>query len=350
MADLVAQVASISPQARLADSCRIVADRVDIEAGVRVGENVSIVAGEVVLRTGSEIRDGVAVTAIDMLDLGPGSVLGSQMRAAGRSLVFGRQFWSTSGVVIGGGGSQGPDSTLTVGDSSSFFDGAYVNLSEHVSIGSGCALSAETTILTHGCWQPVLEGYPYSFAPVTLEDDVVVFVKSSVMPGVTLRRGTTVAAGSVVVTDTPAFSLVGGVPAKVIKADARRRLTFLDRRDIVCSTLRRYAQTLEWKGVHLDQIAPDGGALHVSLGTSTASITVSEESPLRVHIASTPEGYTVLDLEEMTLDGPSSSVIEDLRDFLRRSGMKIATEARFQPLPPIRLAQLQRLGRKETRQ
>lgn len=52
---------------------------------------------------------------------------------------------------------------------------------------------------------------------ITVEDDVWIGFGCTILDGVTLRRGTVVAAGAVVVKDTPPYSIVGGIPAKVIK-------------------------------------------------------------------------------------------------------------------------------------
>ena len=53
---------------------------------------------------------------------------------------------------------------------------------------------------------------------ITLEDDVWLATGVKVMPGVTIGRGTIVAAGSVVTKNLPCFVLAGGVPARVIKS------------------------------------------------------------------------------------------------------------------------------------
>ena len=51
---------------------------------------------------------------------------------------------------------------------------------------------------------------------VVLEEDVWVGYACTVLSGVRIGRGAIVAAGAVVVGDVPAYSIVGGVPAKVI--------------------------------------------------------------------------------------------------------------------------------------
>jgi acetyltransferase-like isoleucine patch superfamily enzyme len=53
---------------------------------------------------------------------------------------------------------------------------------------------------------------------ITLEDDVWLATGVKVMPGVTIGRGTIVAAGSVVTKDLPSFVLAAGVPATIVKS------------------------------------------------------------------------------------------------------------------------------------
>ena len=56
-----------------------------------------------------------------------------------------------------------------------------------------------------------------STKPVTIGDDVWIGANAVILPGVTIGRHVVVAAGAVVTKDVPSFSLVAGVPAKVIK-------------------------------------------------------------------------------------------------------------------------------------
>ena len=52
---------------------------------------------------------------------------------------------------------------------------------------------------------------------IFVEDDVWIGYRSIIMSGVRIGKGAVIAAGSVVTKDVPAYSVVGGVPAKVIK-------------------------------------------------------------------------------------------------------------------------------------
>ena len=52
---------------------------------------------------------------------------------------------------------------------------------------------------------------------VKIEDDCWIAANSIILAGVTIGKGSVVAAGSVVTTDVPPYSVVGGVPARLIK-------------------------------------------------------------------------------------------------------------------------------------
>jgi maltose O-acetyltransferase len=52
---------------------------------------------------------------------------------------------------------------------------------------------------------------------VIIEDDVWIGIRVIVLPGVKIGKGSIVGAGAVVTKDVPPWTIVGGVPAKVIK-------------------------------------------------------------------------------------------------------------------------------------
>ncbi len=54
-------------------------------------------------------------------------------------------------------------------------------------------------------------------APIVIEDDVWIGGRVSIMAGVTIGRGSVLAAGAVVTKDVPPGVVVGGVPARTIK-------------------------------------------------------------------------------------------------------------------------------------
>lgn len=53
--------------------------------------------------------------------------------------------------------------------------------------------------------------------PIRIEDRVWIGCGAIILPGVTVGEGAVIAAGAVVAEDVPAYTAVGGVPAKVIR-------------------------------------------------------------------------------------------------------------------------------------
>lgn len=85
---------------------------------------------------------------------------------------------------------------------------------ESITIGDGCAISHDFTVMDSNAH--VLDGSKGT-APVVIEDHVWIGTRVTILSGVTVGEGAVIAAGSVVTRSVPAGSLVGGVPAKVIR-------------------------------------------------------------------------------------------------------------------------------------
>lgn len=109
-----------------------------------------------------------------------------------------------------------------------------------VRIGSRVMFGPHVTISTAG--HPVhpdlrSDGRQFS-APVTIEDDVWVGGDVSILPGVTIGRGSVVAAGAVVTGNVPPMTIVGGVPARVLRpiTDADRDWAWRPPRDLPVPT------------------------------------------------------------------------------------------------------------------
>lgn len=61
--------------------------------------------------------------------------------------------------------------------------------------------------------------------PISIGDRAWISFRATILPGVTIGEGAVVAAGAVVTKDVPAYTVVGGIPAKQI-ADRSRRASY----------------------------------------------------------------------------------------------------------------------------
>jgi acetyltransferase-like isoleucine patch superfamily enzyme len=58
---------------------------------------------------------------------------------------------------------------------------------------------------------------PLGFEPIVVEDDVNIGIGAMIMHGVTLRQGTRVGANAVVTHSFAAYSIIAGVPARLLR-------------------------------------------------------------------------------------------------------------------------------------
>ncbi len=86
---------------------------------------------------------------------------------------------------------------------------------DQIKIGKQSIVSQDAFLCTasHDITSPIME---LTTKPIVIEDQVWVCARAIVMPGVTLHEGCVVAAGAVVTKDVPAWTVVGGNPARVI--------------------------------------------------------------------------------------------------------------------------------------
>ncbi len=112
-------------------------------------------------------------------------------------------------------------SSIKIGDYSGIGERAWL-LSDGITIGNYVMMGPECIIITsdHRIDNPALPMCGQGFTkvlPVTIEDDVWIGARVTILKGVTIGKGAVVGAGSVVTKDVPPYAVVGGNPAKVIK-------------------------------------------------------------------------------------------------------------------------------------
>lgn len=117
---------------------------------------------------------------------------------------------------------------LSVGDGSSIPKGStfYCTRAE-LKIGKKVIFGPNPTIITGDHRIDIIGKYiidvsdeeklPEQDAPVVIEDDVWAGANVTILKGVTIGRGSVIAAGAVVTKSCEPYSIIGGVPAKLIK-------------------------------------------------------------------------------------------------------------------------------------
>ena len=117
---------------------------------------------------------------------------------------------------------------LKIGRNSIIGNDAMLDARNGITIGDNVSLSMGVWIWTmeHDPQDPY---YGAKGGPVVIEDYAWISCRAVILPGVTIGRGAVVAAGAVVTKDVSPYTIVGGVPAKVIgerTRDLRYTLNF----------------------------------------------------------------------------------------------------------------------------
>ena len=112
-------------------------------------------------------------------------------------------------------------SRLQVGSNVRIVRDCLFDLTDSICIEDNAIVSLRCTFVTHQnvLHSPLAAGaYPSLHSPIVVKRGAVLFTGSTVLMGVTIGECAVVAAGAVVTSDVPDWTMVGGVPAKVIKS------------------------------------------------------------------------------------------------------------------------------------
>ena len=236
-------------------------------------------------RQGAEIGEGVSIGPLAILDckkivigdhadigmacmiranefrMGKYSKLGMLVIIDTHKVTIGEEVTIQEQVYIGG--LKTDKSSIEIGDLSMIFTQSVINPTHPIKIGKRVGIGGSNFLFTHGTWQPILEGFPVAFGPITIEDGVWFPWRVFVLPNVHIGKEATIGAGSVINRDIPARSLAAGVPAKVLRKDEEyiKKYTDTEKRDILKDMLIElvgYLRIEDWQAT--DPILEDAYA------------------------------------------------------------------------------------------
>ncbi len=116
-------------------------------------------------------------------------------------------------------GATKPYRNLQVGAGSYIGKGVYFDLYDEVVIGENCAVSAGVKFITHANpeSQVLKTYYPREQKKISIGDGTWIGANAVVLQGVSIGKNCVVGAGAVVLKNIADFSVVVGVPARMVK-------------------------------------------------------------------------------------------------------------------------------------
>ncbi len=116
-------------------------------------------------------------------------------------------------------GAYQPQGRLTIGAWCHIGEGVTLDLTAPIVIGDRCTIALRAVLITHldMGYSPLTAVYPTRSAGVTIDDGAYIGAGATVLAGVHVGRCAVVGAGALVREDVPPYTVVAGVPARVIR-------------------------------------------------------------------------------------------------------------------------------------
>lgn len=219
--------------------------------GYKFGENVSIGLGSVIVGKNVEIQSN---TSIGMM-----TVVRAKSIKIDRFVKIGHfVFIDTEQVEIGEdtrineqvviAGIKNPDSIIKIGKRVIVMEYSYLNPTKPLTIGDDTGIGGHCLLFTHGSWLSQIDGFPVTFAPITLGNKVWLPWRVFIMPGVTVGDNVVIGANSLVSKNLPANSLAAGSPAKVLVENYPPQLTEEKRTEILKNIFTDFINFISYNG------------------------------------------------------------------------------------------------------
>lgn len=270
-----------------------------------VGEG-TVIPNNAKIGEGSKIGKN-CIFDCERLIIGKIARIGDNCKITCRDVEIGDLLFAGDNIKIGAGGEKGPRSKLRMGDDCYIGDDVIINTTKEVTIGNNVCIGIRAQLFTHGHWLPSIDGYWNAQKPITIEDNVWVGNNAFVLPGTIIRTGSVVTVNSVVSANIPPHSLVTGNPGRIIQRDYPAPLTEEDRHNWINTLIGDVIEHLNYIG----RMAKRKGHI-IYIGKRTIVFSIEKIKVMT----------TVFDLNKKTIIGPQDSLTDEIREILRKRGIK----------------------------
>ena len=273
--------------------------------GIRCG-------GDLHLGTSVKIGKNVEINCKEKLFIGDNSMIGDNVKINCTSFSAGDYLYMMDGSEVGRGGCNGPNSRVTIGNNVGIFEKTIINPSEEVTIGDNTGIGGEVMIWTHGAWLDITQGFPADFGPVHIGKNVWLPARSIVLPNVNIGDNVVIGINSIINRDLPNGCFAAGSPCKVIKENVYPRELKIEELEKITDNILK-----DWKEL-------------ISFKKTNINFTV--ENKAQYIFLNNEDKKTTYNIQDKTMKGDSNPLSEDLRDYLRRRGIKIYTGGLFKSI------------------
>ncbi len=142
---------------------------------------------------------------------------GSDRISAGKRLFLDHRAYLNTGTLNDGRGFIRMGDNVEIGPYAVLWGAGGISIGNNVHIGAHVSITAHEALQISPDRTDVFAPLEFEFAPVSIEDHVLICSGVQIVPGVTIGHHAMVGGGAVVVKDVPPYALVVGCPARVIR-------------------------------------------------------------------------------------------------------------------------------------
>ena len=313
------------------------------ENGYKIGRNVSILDGAVLIGNSIEIKDNVKIgkgTYIESpeIKIGSNTSIGNNCELVASKICIGDYNNFSNKVYVDISGGRFPDSNFITGKGCLIAYEAYINVCRQVKLGNNVALSPKSMIFTHSYWQSVLDGYSSNFGQVTIDDNSWLGSMAQILPDISVGTGSIIISNSLVSTNVKPFTMVGGVPAKQIKENLKKKLSKNDKENIIKKLFIELGDWFITQGYDINRIDNDKLKINKNEETKLCQLYLSEKNNVVVkddidillcnnlHSSFPNDIKTIFAINNEIINGYLGDIERKIIDYFRRRGIRFYEE------------------------
>jgi acetyltransferase-like isoleucine patch superfamily enzyme len=297
--------------------------------GYKIGKNVSIGPGSVIIGTKVTIGDNVKIGLVTIIRgeeiiIERFVTIGSFTVIDSGKIFIGEDSRINEQVIVGG--MKTPSSGLKLGKRTIIMEYSFINTTLPIEIGNDTGIGGHCLLFTHGSWLNQLDGFPVTFAPIKLGNNVWLPWRVFIMPGVEVGDNVVIGANSLITKNLPSNVLAAGSPAKIIKENYPEKPDDKARYDIMTNIINEFVAYLTHHEYTSIVTTEDGfTTLKISKGNRSYWIFYLRKN-LKTFSIPGKDHLLILDYESLNEEFKNINMILDLRKKTRFGKTEIGEE------------------------
>jgi acetyltransferase-like isoleucine patch superfamily enzyme len=270
----------------------------------------NILANEITIGKNVKISPEVEIIC-DKISIGDGTVIVGNTKITCKECIIGKNNFF-NGIWIEGSLTAG-DTKINIGNENLILQNTRLNCNDYLEMGNDINIGQHVSIWTHASSMDVLNGYPFTKAPVKIGSHIWITAGTTIMPGIEIGSHVIIGNSSVVNKNIPSGCFAAGIPVKIIAENVfPKKLTVKEKRKILEDCIIEYKKLLQLKPF-------------------SAKLKIIDEFSIEFVVE---DKKIIFDCDKKEIKGELNRYSEDFRDFLRYRGLKFFTNNSFTSIPP----------------